>query len=111
MTGLRRIGKKILEAGLTDTAQYVLIAAPIRQGSVRASRRAVTERHLAGANPNGIPGGLAGTYARMGKRMRRGRFSGGLQGLPPTQFVSPSLSLRSTVLSDKDHASNGWRKG
>src|SRR5260370_31152035 len=102
----QEIGKKILEAGLTDTAQYVLIAdsysgkgqfepavALLQKGISLAPTR--TESQAA----------LAGTYARMGNANEARRILRKLQGLPPTQFVSPmSIAAVYCALGDKDHA-------
>jgi len=97
----QEIGKKILEAGLTaTTAQYVLICGLLfRQGQYEQAVALLQKGISLAPTRTESQAALAGTYARMAKRMRRGRFSGGCKGLPPTQFVFANVCAASNVLS------------
>jgi len=102
----QEIGKKILEAGLTDTAQYVLIADSYSGKGQFEPAVALLQRGISLApTRTESQAALAGTYARMGKVDEARRILRKLQGLPPTQFVSPmSIAAVYCALGDKDHA-------
>src|SRR5229473_5726679 len=102
----QEIGKKILEAGLTDTAQYVLIADSYSGKGQYEQAVALLQKGISLApTRTESQAALAGTYARMGKVDEARRILRKLQGLPPTQFVSPmSIAAVYCALGDKDHA-------
>jgi len=102
----QEIGKKILEAGLTDTAQYVLIADSYSGKGQYEQAVALLQKGISLApTRTESQAALAGTYARMGKANEARKILRRLQGLPPTQFVSPmSVAAVYCALGDKDHA-------
>lgn len=102
----QEIGKKILEAGLTDTTQYVLIADSYSGKGQYEQAVALLQRAIS-LEPTRTESqaALAGTYARMGKANEARKILRRLQGLPPTQFVSPmSVAAVYCALGDKDRA-------
>ncbi len=100
------IGKKILEAGLTDTAQYVLIADSYAGKDQFEQAVALLQKAISLApTRTESQAALAGTYARMGKANEARKILRRLQGLPPKQFVSPmSFVGVYCALGDKDLA-------
>ena len=100
------IGKKILEAGLTDTTQYVLIAGSYVGKGQFEQAVALLQRGISLApTRTESQAALASVYARMGKANEARKILRKLQGLPPTQFVSPmSIVAVYCALGDKNHA-------
>ncbi len=100
------IGKKILEAGLTDTTQYVLIAGSYVGKGQFEQAVALLQRAISLApTRTESQAALASVYARMGKANEARKILRKLQGLPPTQFVSPmSIVAVYCALGDEDHA-------
>ncbi len=100
------IGKKILDAGLTDTAQYVLIAGSYAgKGQFEQAVTLLQKAISLAPTRTESQAVLASVYARMGKVNEARKILRRLQGLPPTQFVSPlSIAEVYCALGDKGRA-------
>src|SRR5713226_6171836 len=100
------IGKKILDAGLTDTAQYVLIAGSYAgKGQFEQAVTLLQKAISLAPTRTESQAVLARVYARMSKVNEARKILRRLQGLPPTQFVSPlSIAEVYCALGDKGRA-------
>jgi TolB-like protein/Tfp pilus assembly protein PilF len=100
------IGKKILEAGLTDTTQYVLIAdAYSGKGQFEQSIALLQKAISQAPTRTESQAALASTYARTGRANEARKILRRLEGPPPKQFVSPlSIVAVYCALGDKDDA-------
>jgi len=100
------IGKKMLEAGLTDPAQYTLISDTYAAKGQFEPAIALLQKAISlSPTRTESQAALASAYARMGKTNEARKILRRLQGLPPTQYVSPmSIAAVYCALGDKGRA-------
>ena len=100
------IGKKMLEAGLTDPAQYALISdAYVGKGQFEQSIALLQKAISRSPTRTELQAALANAYARMGKPDEARKMLRRLEKLPPSQFVSPiGIAVVYCALGDRGRA-------
>jgi tetratricopeptide (TPR) repeat protein len=100
------IGKKLIDEGLTDPAQYLIISASYAGKGQYGQAVALLQKSIS-LSPTRmeLQGALASAYAHMGKQNEARKILRRLEGLAATQYVSPlSIAAVYCDLGDKDRA-------